>query len=409
MLSLIMIKRPQYLEKLQKLRDKDLIKVITGVRRCGKSTLLQMFQQELISSGVFPKQIQYYNFEDPKNLIWVDKWLDLYNHIIEKSVKGKKNYIFLDEIQNIGDFERLADGLFVKKGIDLYITGSNAYFLSKDIATILSGRMFEIKVFPLSFSEYISSFSDKSNLLEKFEKYIKFGALPRILDFQDDQGLILEYLQGIYSTVLLKDVVKRPGINDQDVLKDISAFMLDNIGNITAAKKISDTLTSKGRAISHSTVDKYISALADSLLFYPVDKIGFKGRKRLYSQQKFYAVDTGFRQLILGSNQANEDRGHLLENIVYLELLRRYPKVNFGKADDKEVDFVVMTQQGYTEYYQVAWSVRDKETYQREISPLESIKDHNTKYLLSIDSEESVNNGIRQKNVINWLLDNSNN
>ncbi len=402
-----MIQRPEYIEKLKKLRDKDLIKVITGVRRCGKSTLLQMFQQELLSDDVLPSQIQYYNFEDPQNLDWIDKWPKLYQHIIDKAAKNKQNYVFLDEIQNIGDFERLVDGLFVKKGIDLYITGSNAYFLSRDIATILSGRMFEIKVFPLSFTEYVSDFKDKSNLSEKFEKYLQYGGLPRVLDFKNDQGLVLEYLQGIYSTVLLKDVVKRPGINDQEVLKDISSFMLDNIGNITAAKKIADTLTSKGRAISHSTVEKYISALSDSLLFYPIDKIGLKGRKRLYSQKKFYSVDLGFRQLILGSKQSDDDRGHLLENIVYLELSRRNLKVNFGRVDDKEVDFVVMTKEGYTEYYQVAWSVRDKETLKREISPLESIKDHNTKYLLTIDPEESNNNGIRQKNVINWLLDDS--
>ncbi len=400
-----MIQRPEYIQKLKDLRDKKIIKVITGVRRCGKSTLLEIYQKELINDGVSSSQIQYYNFENPKNLVWADKWLELYQNIINKTIKGKQNYIFLDEIQNINNFERLTDGLFVKKGIDLYVTGSNAYFLSQDIATILSGRMFEIKVFPLSFSEYISAFKDKNDLSDKFEKYIQYGGMPQILDFKNNQGLILEYLQGLYNTVHLNDVLKRPGVNDKDVLKDISAFMLDNIGNITAAKKIADTLTSKGRAISHSTVEKYISALAESLLFYSIDKIGLKGRKRLYSQKKFYTIDTGFRQIILSSNQSSEDRGHLLENIVYLELLRRNLKVNFGRVGDKEVDFVVTTKEGYTEYYQVSWSVRDKHTYQREITPLESIKDHNTKYLLTIDPEESINNGIRQKNVINWLLE----
>ena len=404
-----MIQRPEYIEKLKKLRDKNIIKVITGVRRCGKSTLLEMYQKELLDDGVSSNQIQSYNFEDPKNLIWVDKWTELYQNIIDKTVKGKQNYIFLDEIQNINNFERLADGLFIRKGIDLYITGSNAYFLSQDIATILSGRMFEIKVFPLSFSEFISTFEDKTDLSDKFEKYTQSGGMPLIIDFNNNQSLILEYLQGIYNTVHLNDVLKRPGVNDKDVLKDISSFMLDNIGNITTAKKIADTLTSKGRAISHSTVEKYISALADSLLFYSIEKIGLKGRKRLYSQKKFYAVDIGFRQLILSSNQSDEDRGHLLENIVYLELVRRHLKVNFGKVNDKEVDFVVLTKEGYTEYYQVSWSVRDKQTYQREISPLDSIKDHNTKYLLTIDPEESNDHGIRQKNVINWLLDSQNN
>ena len=400
----MLIERKPYMKQLRDLQNEHIIKIISGVRRSGKSTLLEMFANELRKT-VTEAQIQFYNFEDPDNLVWKDRWLDLYQHIVSQMVVGKQNYIFLDEIQNIGNFEQLADGLFIKAGIDLYITGSNAYFLSSDIATLLSGRMFEIKVLPLSFSEYLSSFEDKTDLTVKFQRFMKYGGLPRVLDFGTDDELIVEYLQGIYNTVLLKDVMKRSGITDQEVLIDVSSFMLDNIGNITASKRIADTLTSRGRAISHSTVDKYIMALSESLLFYAVDKIGLKGKKRLYSQKKYYSSDVGFRQLVIGARQTEIDRGHLLENIVYLELLRRHIKVEFGRADDKEVDFVVLTKEGHVEYYQVAWTVRGEETRAREIAPLNAIKDHNSKYLLTLDTEEPVENGIKQKYVIDWLLE----
>jgi predicted AAA+ superfamily ATPase len=400
-----MIARPLYLNKLRELRDKHLIKVVSGVRRSGKSTLLLMFRQELLDEGVPPEQIQYYNFENPENLILADNWLDLYHHVVGKMVGGKKNYIFLDEIQSIGDFEQMVSGLFVKEGMDIYVTGSNAYFLSRDIATVLSGRMIEGQVWPLSFAEYISAFEGEINVEAKFQQYLKFGGLPRVIDFEDDRALLIEYLSGVYNTVLLKDVMQRMSVNDKDVMENVAGFMLDNIGNITTAKRIADTLTSKGRAISHSTIDKYISALSESLLFYSVDKVGLKGRKRLYSQKKYYAVDTGFRQLVLGAEQTEDDRGHVLENVVYLELLRRNLKVEFGRAGDKEVDFVVMTNDGITEYYQVAWTVRGEETRVREIAPLKAINDHNQKYLLTMDIEETIEDGIRQKNVIAWLLD----
>jgi predicted AAA+ superfamily ATPase len=398
-----MIERPVYFGKLEKLRGTDIIKVITGVRRSGKSTLLRMYQGILRESGVDADQISHYDLEDPANLDHAGNWRKFYDRIVAGLRPGVMNYVFLDEIQNVADFERLADGLFIKKNVDLYLTGSNAYFLSSDLATLLSGRYVEIEILPLSFAEYMSALDDKTDAAGKFNDYLYAGGFPGTMKFRRDAETVDEYLAGIQNTVMFKDVISRTGVNDRRTLESVAAFMFDNIGNITSAKGIADTLASKGRKVSHSTVERYIDALTDSLLFYPVEKTGLKGKKLLYAQKKYYAVDTGLRRLSLGAREG-EDLGRLLENVVYFELTRRHRAIRTGKIGPAEVDFVVTGKDGHTEYYQVAWTLRGEQTLERELSPLEKIRDHNPKYILSMDAEEPVYNGIRQLNAVKWLL-----
>jgi predicted AAA+ superfamily ATPase len=362
-----------------------------------------LFQDELKSETVNKQQIQYYNFEDPDTLSLTSSWLDLYSRITKAAVPGKMNYVFLDEVQNVPDFERLVDGLFIKADIDLYITGSNAYYLSGDLATLLSGRYVEIKMYPLSFSEYTSAVKNQKSLEQLFADYLKYGGFPKTIDFADDNALLQDYLDGIYNTVLIKDVMQRSRINDVAVLEAVCSFMLDNIGNVTSAKRIADTLTSAGRAISHSTVENYISALTEALLFYPIEKVGLKGRKLLYKQKKYYSVDLGLRQLVLGS-RAQSDLGHLLENVVFFELLRNSRNIKFGKVNDSEVDFVVTDNDGNTVFYQVAATVRDQNTLQRELTPLMAIPGYDERILLTLDPETPTHQGIKQLNALEWLL-----
>lgn len=400
-----MIKREQYISKLKQLKDTHLIKVISGVRRSGKSTLLEMFRDELLDNKVNQKQITFINFENPEYTDKVTDYMDIYNKINKSLIKDKMNYIFLDEIQNVPNFEKLVDGLFIKKNVDLYITGSNAYFLSGELATLLTGRNFKIKILPLSFAEYTSTFKDKSRLDLIFQNYLDYGAFPQTIDlFNIDPSLVREYLQGIYNTVLFKDVIARKGVNDREVLEHVARYLLDNIGSLTSPKSISNYMGSNYRKVAPQTIDNNLSALSDSFLFYPINRYDIKGKKYLQTQQKYYTIDAGLRSAVLG-NQANIDRGHILENIVFLELLRRGGQVWIGKTKDgKEVDFVVKNSKGNIEYYQVAETIRGEETKQRELSALNNIDDNNHKFLITLDPEKNNFNGIEQINAIDWLL-----
>lgn len=402
-----MIKREQYLSKLRQLKNIHLIKVISGVRRSGKSTLLEMFRDELLRHQVSQKQITFINFENPEYTDKVINYMDVYRKINQNLAKNQMNYVFLDEIQNVPNFEKLVDGLFIKKNVDLYITGSNAYFLSGELATLLTGRNFEIKILPLSFAEYVSAFKDKSRLDLIFQNYLDYGAFPQTIDlFNIDPSLVREYLQGIYNTILFKDVIARKGANDRETLEHVARFLLDNIGSFTTPKSISDYMSSNYRKVAPQTVDNNLSALSDSFLFYPTNRYDIKGKMYLQTQQKYYTIDTGLRSAVLG-NQTNVNRGYILENIVFLELLRRGGQVWVGKTKEgKEVDFVVKNSKGETEYFQVTESMSDKNIQIRELTPLKSIDDNHFKYVISTDIGSFNYDGIKQINIIDWLLEN---
>jgi predicted AAA+ superfamily ATPase len=397
-----MIKRELYLSKLRKLRDQHLIKVISGVRRSGKSTLFELFQAELLSTDVDESQIISINFEDPERLN--SNHLEIYREISAKLAKHRQNYVFLDEVQNIAEFEKLVDGLFIKPNVDLYITGSNAYFLSGEFATLLTGRMFELKILPLSFAEYVTAFPGRPKN-ELFYEYQIYGGFPQVTEIlKTDPGLAKEYLAGIYNTILFKDVIARKGVNDREVLEHTSRFLLDNIGNFVSPKKIADYMGSNYRKVAPQTIDVNLSALTDSFLNYSVTRYDIKGKAFLQTRQKYYTVDTGLRSAVLG-NRADTDRGQVLENIVFLELLRRGGDVWAGRAlDGGEVDFVVRDRHGEISYYQVTESMSNEATRQRELKSLLAIDDNNPKYIISGDTGHYNFDGIKQINVIDWLL-----
>ena len=397
------LKREIYLGKLRKLRDEHIIKVIVGVRRCGKSTVLEMFRDELLAGDVEEGQITYINFEEPEVVGVEYEWRKIYDQIIGTLLPTKMNYIFLDEVQNVPEFEKMVNGLHVKKNVDLYITGSNAWFLSSEIATLLSGRYIEIKMLPFSFAEYASAY-ENPNYEQLFRDYMTYGSFPQVAGLvqKGKTDLVNDYLTGIFNTVMVKDVMSRQGIGGVKAATNIMRFMLDNIGNITSPKGISDAMTAGNQAVSRPTVATYLSALAESFLLYPVERYDVKGKKLLQNLEKYYAVDTGLRKAVLGS-KAEADIGRLLENIVYLELLRRENVVRIGRADKREIDFVVMDKAGRTSYYQVALTVRDEKTLERELTSLRGIDD-NAKYLITLDPEERDFAGIHQVNAIHWLL-----
>ena len=395
-----MIKRDEYLKKLISFKDKELIKVVTGIRRCGKSTLFKLFQEYLLNNEVEQDQIININFED-LDYEYITDYRILYDYIKTKLNPNKKNYIFLDEIQHVENFEKAVDSLYINKNIDLYITGSNAFFLSGELATLLSGRYVEIKMLPLSFKEYSSALPDNISIDRKFSMYTEDGGFPYLLNIPGEMEKI-DYLKGIYNTIVLKDIVTRIKISDVSILESIVKFMFDNVGNSTSAKKISDTLTSYGRKITTPTVEKYLSALVNSFILHKVNRYDISGKQHLKTAEKYYVTDLGLQRFLLNKNKLN--LGHNIENIVFLELIRRGYKVYIGKIGSLEVDFIAEGF-GYTNYYQVAQTVKDEETLSRELKPLNSIKDHNPKYLLTNDlTPETSHNGIRQINVIDWLL-----
>lgn len=394
------IVREAYLEDLISLKDKNLIKVITGIRRCGKSTMFELYQEYLRCNGIEEEQIISVNLEDGdyRNIRTADT---LYEYIVEKLVKDRQNYVFLDEVQQVENFQAAVDWLYVKKNVDLYITGSNAYILSGELATLLSGRYVEIKMLPLSFKEYVSAFPDNQNLAELYRNYLTNSSFPGTLELERKQDIRM-YLEGIYNTILLKDIVTRKRISDASTLERVVEFMFDNIGNLCSSTKIANAMTSAGRKISVPTVESYLASLTDSYILYKTGRYDIKGKQYLTTGFKYYVADIGLRYYLLGTRQA--DQGHILENIVYLELLRRGYEVHIGKVGDAEVDFIAINSEGQ-EYYQVSQTVLDEQTLQRELASLEMIKDHNPKYLLTLDYTPTVShNGIRQMNVLEWLI-----
>lgn len=393
-----MIERKEYLDFLIKLKDQHIIKVVTGIRRCGKSTLFELYKSYLLNNGVDSSQIIDINFEDPK-YFELEDWKVLYDYIDSRLLSEKMNYIFLDEIQNVTNFEKVVNGLFIKKNVDLYITGSNSYMLSSELATYLTGRYMQIHMLPLSFKEYMASSLDK-NELKSYENYIEYGGFPYITNLNDDSTLIRNYLDGIYNTVLMKDVVSRGKINDTMILESLVKFIFDNIGNLVSTKKISDTLKSNGRSNSVNTIENYLSCLLDSYIIYKISRYDIRGREYLKTGDKYYVCDLGLRNYLLGEVR---DRGSILENLIFLELKRRGYQIYIGKNDDKEVDFVVKNEDGL-KYIQVSESVRDKVTLEREISALDSIDDHYPKYLITLDYDKANYNGIKQISAIDFLL-----
>lgn len=397
-----MIQRTAYFETLKELKDKNVIKMLTGVRRCGKSTVMQLFRDYLAETGVSETQIVFLNFENVENTKWLNDFEGLYYYIIRQLDLSKPCYVFLDEVQNVKEFERLVDGLYVKPNIDVYVTGSNAYLLSSELGTLLTGRYISIHILPLSFKEYVSAFEDKSRLDLLFSQYLKNGGMPGSLEFPDEYKI--KYLQDIYNDILQKDVLVRHNWYKENNFENVVKFVLDSIGSLLSSSKIANVLKSEGYTISHNTVDNYLHAFSESYLFYKVPRYEIKGKNILRTLEKYYAVDLGFKRAILGGAD-NKNFGHDLENVVYLELLRRNNQVYIGKADRTEMDFVVQTKQGDTEYYQVAWSTWDESVWQREIRPFELIKDYNKRTLLTMDVEpESSYKGIQKVNVIDWLL-----
>lgn len=394
--------REEYLNKLIALKDKHIIKIVTGIRRCGKSTLFEIFQDYLINNGVSNNQIISINFEDYDYEELTDPH-KLYEYIKDKIISNKKMYVFLDEIQNVNDFHKVVDSLFIKKNIDLYLTGSNAYMLSSEIATLISGRYVEIKMLPLSFKEYVQSTGDTNNLNKKYRDYIEFSSFPYVLELKNQYKEINVYLEGLLNTIILKDIVQRNKIADILMLKSVLRFLFDNIGNQLSSKKIADTLTSNGRKIDSKTLEKYINSLMESYVIYQANRYNIKGKEYLKTLEKYYVVDIGLRYALLG--RKSTDVGRMLENIVYLELIRRGFDVYVGKVNDLEVDFVAMDGKK-TIYYQVSATVRDENTLKRELASLEKISDHYQKIILTLDEDpEADYNGIRRINVLEWLIE----
>lgn len=392
-----MVNRKVYFEKLIKLKDKQIIKVVTGVRRCGKSTLLEMFRDYLLETGINKEQIISINFENLENESLLD-YKELYKFIKDNLHKNKKTYIFLDEIQEVENFQKVVDTLFLDPNNDIYITGSNAHMLSGELATLLSGRYIEIKMLPLSFKEYNEMLG--GNTKENFNKYFINGGFPYATKLEDE-NILKEYIEGIYNTVIIKDIAMRKKITDIPLLKNITKFTANSIGNILSSKKIADYLTSSGRKTSHLTIDNYLEALTESFIFYSVDRYDIKGKQLLKSLNKYYLVDVGFRKII--SKDQKPDVGFVLENIVYLELLRRGYKVYIGKINDLEVDFIA--EKGDNKIYiQVSATIIDPNTFDREIRPLEKINDNYPKYIITMDELPLNKDGIKQINIIDFLM-----
>ncbi|NME35839.1 MULTISPECIES: ATP-binding protein [Fusobacterium] len=400
------IERKEYLDFLIRLKDKQIIKVISGVRRCGKSTLFELYRNYLLENGVLPKQIISINFEDLDFEEYTD-YKKLYSYIKESLIEDKKNYIFLDEIQHVEHFEKAVDSLFIKSNTDIYITGSNAYFMSGELATVLTGRYVELKMLPLSFKEFCEGLENFNlppmTILQKYNKYLVESSFPYTLELEGNKKNIREYLEGIYNSIILKDVITRMKVGNPLLLESVVKFLFGNIGSFLSSNKIANTLTSLGRKIDYKTIEKYIKGLTDSLILYEVKRYDIRGKQLLANLSKYYVVDIGLRQLLLTNKSS--DMGHILENIVYLELIRRGYEVYVGQLKDKEVDFVAINHEEIN-YYQVSLTVLDENTLARELRPLQEIADNHAKYLITLDEilPNSNYDGIKRVNAIEWLL-----
>ena len=397
----MLIQREEYLNKLIALKDKKIIKVVTGVRRCGKSKLLEMYRKWLLEQGVEEERIVSINFED-LDFEDLTEYKKLHTYLKEHLVKDNMTYIFLDEIQNVEQFPKVVDSLYIKDNVDIYITGSNAHMLSSEIATLLSGRYIQIEMLPLSFKEYMISTGSMNDRGIKYVDYLQNSSFPYTLELEGQPDEIRSYLEGLYNTIVVKDIINHSKISEPMMLKGILKFIFDNIGNPLSSKKIADTMTSSGRRIDTRTVEKYLNALTESYIIYQAKRYNIKGKQYLKTLEKYYVVDIGLRLMLFGSKQI--DAGRILENIVYLELLRRGYDVYVGKVDEFEVDFVAQNSKGTT-YFQVALSVRDEKTLERELRSLRAIKDHYPKILLTMDDDPEVHyDGIRRINARDWLL-----
>lgn len=399
-----MILRTSYLNQLIQLRDQDLIKVVTGIRRCGKSTLLQAFKQHLLSTGVAMEAIIFLNFEERENARFAS-WEEVYDHIVATLKSTEKRYVFLDEVQLVPHFEKLVDALYVKKDIDLYITGSNAYLLSSELSTLLSGRYIAINLHPFSFAEYVSAFPNESDKGRLFRQYMNGSCFPEAVTLskvapQQENT----YLQSLYDTVVVKDIVQRNKLRKFDTLQQVLNFVYDSVGSVVSPNNIATTMrTNTKEPLSHNTILKYLRFFSESYLIYPVRLFNIKGKRLLTSNYKYYVVDLGLKN-ILNTNAPASDLGHKLENVIYFELLRRGGVVYAGRTDNGEVDFVVQHHNGTRSYYQVAYTANDEKTLKREISSLRNIRDSYPKYLLTLDYDTSNIDGIQRLNVIDWLL-----
>ena len=396
------IQRSQYLDRLIKWKDHEIVKVITGIRRSGKSTLLlSLYKDYLIQTGVASDQIIIVNLESIENE-HLYHYKKLYDHINGLLHNDKMNYVMIDEIQNAFEFQKAVDSLFIKKNVDLYITGSNAYMLSGELATLLSGRYITLEVLPLSFKEFSEAIVSNKPTDVMYRDFVRYGGFPYVTQLLNDETLVMQYLEGIYNTILKKDIIARNRVSDVFVLEDVIRFIFDNIGNIVSAKKISDTLTSSGRKITQPTVDQYLNYLMNGYVVYKVKRFDIKGKEYLKSLEKYYLTDLGLRNYLLGFR--NIDRGHVLENVVYLELRRRGFDIYIGKYDDKEIDFLVKNKDGVI-YIQVAETLSSKKTLERELAPLKAIKDYHPRVIITTDYDLNESyEGIKVMNVFDWLL-----
>lgn len=404
-----MVNRDEYLEKLKQWRNEKIIKVVTGIRRCGKSTLLEQYRKYLLETNVNENQIIAINFED----MAYDDLLDykkLYAYLCERLSSDKMTYIFLDEIQKVECFEKVVDSLYIKDNTDIYITGSNAFMLSGELATLLSGRYIEIKMLPLSFKEYAKLQKTTRSNDELFTEYMADGGFPYIATMDRNKEKIDTYLEGIYNTIIIKDIEERQvrkgtekrKVTDLSLLKNISRFLSGSVGNLISIKSVSDYIVSTGRKVSPNTVADYIDVLTEAFIFYPVERFDIQGKQLLQQNQKYYIADTGLRRYMLPKK--SYDIGFTLENIIYLELCRRGYKVYVGKNGVKEVDFVAK-KNDVIEYFQVTASMIDEKTFNREITPLNNIRDHYLKTILTLDRFSPGNyNGIIVENAVDWLM-----
>jgi predicted AAA+ superfamily ATPase len=401
---MISIERSYYLERLWVLHKQNLIKVITGVRRCGKSTIMLQFQEKLIAENQFAHIISI-NFDVPEYRFLAEKsWKEVYDFIQQLLTSDKTNYVFLDEVQNVTEFEKLLEGLYVHPHIDLYVTGSNAYLLSSELATLLTGRAFEINVLPFSFEEYLRLTDTKDNLPKAFADYIQTGGFPEAIKLSKAGNTYSnQYIHSVFRNIYQNDIQKRHKVYHEDAYLRVINFLIDSVGSSISATNIANRLTANGHKITNKSTTSYINSLAEAFLFYKSTRYDIKGKQHLSTQEKYYMVDLGLRNALLGKS-LNTDRGHLLENIVYLELIRKNNQVWVGKVDNLEVDFVVRTPDGYTQYIQVAQSVQNPETLARELQPLIKIADNHEKILLTMDYETGSHNGIKQKNIIDFLV-----
>lgn len=394
------IERASYLNKLIAFKDKNLIKVITGIRRCGKSTIMEIYRDWLKEQGVSIDQIVYLNFEDYDNFELRNP-KNLYAYIKPLLIEDKMNYLFFDEIQHVQDFPDIINSLNLKPNVDIYITGSNAYMLSSEIATLLSGRYIEIAMQPLSFKEYVDGTGEYDNLQKAYNDYITKSSFPYTLELNTNSE-VSDYLTGLYNTIVVKDIMSRKRLPDVMMLESVIRFTADNIGNILSTKRIADTMTADGRKIDQKTVERYLNSLCETFFVYEAKRYNIKGRQLLKTLGKYYLVDIGLRRMLLGSRSF--DAGRILENVVYLELLHRQKKVYVGKNDNLEVDFVAIDENNIA-YYQVAATVRDESTLKRELVSLQQINDQYPKYILTLDDDPVADyDGIKRINALKWMM-----